>query len=669
MTFRHILCGALLASVALTSAAAAGPAATSVPPPVGRIAKELAAGGAKRVIVFASVRGKSYVAAAGTRRPKADQRFRVGSVTKTFTATTVLQLVDEGKLRLGDTLEDHLPGVVPRGNEITIRQLLQHQSGLVNYTDFTPWLKGASRSPSTRPIDLVRFAASKPLVFAPGTQWSYSNTNYIALGLVIEQVTGRSYADELERRIFQPLELDATELPQTRLLPDLGDDDTASLLPVIRKGDPYYDVDWANPVISWAAGGIVSNARDLARFYSALLSGGILSDVSLGRMKNTVAAGHEGGYGLGIASIGVRCGRKWGHGGGILDYGTLALASDKGERVGVTSVYGAVPDTPPDESALVCPEYRLAQSAAASTIAFLRGTDLYVTNGGGGRQQRLARGDAPAWSPDGRKIAFFRRGQIYAMNFDGSGQRRLARGSDPAWSPDGRSIAFLRSGGVYVMNADGSAQRKLALGSAPAWSPDGRKISFLRSDDIYVMKADGSRQRNLTRNTAPDVDPAWSPDGRRIAFARKISFVGGVGGNFEIFVMNADGSGQRRLTREAARDDAPAWSPDGRKITFESRASSGGGGHSWAWFVVAVVNADGSGQPKYLSGGEPLRDRAPRAARPLWSPDGRMIAYLGWRHGNYDVYVMNADGSGLTNVTWSKANESSFAWSPRQKGS
>ena len=83
--------------------------------------------------------------------------------------------------------------------------------------------KDASKSPSIRPIDILRFAGSKPLAFEPGSQWSYSNTNYIALGLVIEQVTGRSYADALERRIFQPLELDATELPQTRRLPDLDD--------------------------------------------------------------------------------------------------------------------------------------------------------------------------------------------------------------------------------------------------------------------------------------------------------------------------------------------------------------------------------------------------------------------------------------------------------------
>ena len=536
----------------------------------------------------------------------------------------------------------------------------------MNYTDYTSWLKGASRSPSTRPIDLLSFAGSKPLVFDPGTQWSYSNTNYIALGLVIEQVTGRSYAGELEQRLFEPLGLDATELPQTRLLPDLGDDDTASVVPEIPKGDPYYDVDWATPVVSWAAGGIVSNARDLSRFYSALLSGRILSGGSLATMKKTVAVGPSPGYGLGIASIGVRCGRAWGHGGGILDYGTLAYASEKGDRTGVVSIYGRQPSTQPDESALLCPEYRLAQSAAASTIAFLRGTDLYVTNGDGGRQQRLARGSAPAWSPDGRKIAFLRSGGIYVINADGSAQRKLARGSAPAWSPDGRTIAFLRSGRVYVMNADGSGQRRLAAGSAPAWAPDGRKIAFLRGGDIYVMNAGGGEQRNLTRSAVTDIDPAWSPDGRRIAFARKIAFPGGVGGNFEIFVMNADGSGQRRLTREAARDDAPAWSPDGRKITFQSRAVSGGGGHVWAWFVVAVVNADGSGQPTDLSGGEPLRDRAPRPARPLWSPDGRMIAFLSWRHGNHDVYVMNADGSGQTNVTRSAADESWFAWSPRQ---
>jgi D-alanyl-D-alanine carboxypeptidase len=645
MRASHITLGALAAAIMLTSVASAGPRATSVPPQVERIAKQLAGGGAKRVIVFASVGDKSYAATAGSRKPKADQRFRVGSVTKTFTATIALQLVDEGKLGLSDTLEEHVPGAVPRGDEITIRHLLQHRSGLADYFDYLSWVKEANRSPATRPVDLLRFAGAKPLFFEPGTQYSYSNTNYIALGLVIEQVTGRSYADELERRLFQPLDLDATELAQTRRLPDLDDGGF-------------------NPNIAWAAGAIVSNARDLSRFYSYLLSGRILSSASLAKMKETVSAGGDTGAGLGIFSAGVRCGRSWGHGGQILDYSTSVSASEKGDRVGVTSVYPTVA-APPDVSALVCPEYRLAQSAAGSKIAFLRGSALYVADGDGGHQRRLARGDAPAWSPDGRKIAFHRSNGIYVMSADGAGERRLARGSDPAWSSDGKKIAFLRSADIYVMNADGGRQQRLARGDNPAWSPDGKTIVFLRSADIYVMSADGSRQRNLTHNTASDVDPAWSPDGRRIAFARKITFVGGVGGNFEIFVMNADGSGQRRLMRGPARDDAPAWSPDGRTIVFESRGVSGGGGHSWRRFAVAVVNANGSGQPRALSVGEPVKDRTPRAPRPLWSPDGRMIAYLGRRHGTYDVYVMNADGSGLTNVTQSRANESSFAWSPR----
>ena len=159
------------------------------------------------------------------------------------------------------------------------------------------------------------------------------------------------------------------------------------------------------------------------------------------------------------------------------------------------------------------------------------------------------------------------------------------------------------------------------------------------------------------------------PDGRRIAFAKKIAFPGGVGGDFEIFVMNADGSGQRRLTRKAARDDAPAWSPDGRKIVFESRGTAAGEAAARPGTPSRRERrrrraADGA------HGRGAARNRAPRAALPAWSPDGRMIAYLGWRDGNYDVFVMNADGSGLTNVTRSRANEGSFAWSPRRtKGS
>ena len=190
----------LLASLAVL--AGCGGEESRPPPPVERMAQDIARSGAQSVIVFVSDDSEEYVATAGTDQPTGAQRFRVGSVTKTFTATIVLQLVEEGALDLGDTLADHLPGVVPKGDEITIRQLLGHRSGLANITEYPAWLERASRSSSIRPIDTLRFAARQPLVFPPGSDWGYSNTNYIALGLVIERVTGHSYARELEERIL-----------------------------------------------------------------------------------------------------------------------------------------------------------------------------------------------------------------------------------------------------------------------------------------------------------------------------------------------------------------------------------------------------------------------------------------------------------------------------------
>jgi D-alanyl-D-alanine carboxypeptidase len=154
---------------------------------------------------------------------------------------------------------------------------------------------------------------------------------------VIEKVTGRTYAQELEERILEPLALDDTELPKTRRLTDLDD-----------EGE--------NPNVPWAAGAIVSNAQDLSRFYSALLSGDVLSDESLASMKQTVDA--EPGApmaGLGIFSVAESCGRFWGHDGGILDYATLVRAGEDGDPVAVMSIHGGTfSGPPPDEGKLLC---------------------------------------------------------------------------------------------------------------------------------------------------------------------------------------------------------------------------------------------------------------------------------------------------------------------------
>jgi Tol biopolymer transport system component/CubicO group peptidase (beta-lactamase class C family) len=640
----RVLPAALVSIGVLATSASAGTEQTrSALPPVGRVAREMSPG-AKSVIVFVSAGGKEYVATTGTSRPKADQRFRVGSVTKTFTATIVLQLAEEGKLRLESTLGEHLPGVVPRGEEITIRHLLQHRSGLANITDYPKWLSEAERSPSTSPINSLRFAASKPVAFEPGSQGRYSNTNYIALGLVIEKVTGRSYAEELKQRVLDPLGLSRTELPTTRRLPDLHD-------------GGY------NPNLPWAAGAIVSNAHDLSRFYSALLSGRLLSSASLATMKKSVA-----GIGLGIWPTELPCGRAWGHGGYIVDYQTLVSASEEGDRVAVVSLRGRG-YIPWLGRALLCAEPPLAAGSAPAKprIAFVSTpgggpAPLYVVNADGSGQGWLtltAEGGPPVvWSPDGRRIAFasMRDGnsEVYVMNADGSGQRRLTR--DPAqdsvkaWSPDGRKIAFVRQSArgsdVYLVNPDGGGQRRLTRNAAPsydlAWSPDGRKIAFLsRRDDnseIYVMNADGSGLRNLTRDPAGDSSFAWSPDGRKIAFMSKRE------GTWDIHLMNADGSGLRSLTRGSAYDGSPAWSPDGPKIAFSRDGE------------IYVMNADGSGQRNLTR--SPAYDH-----NPAWSPDGRKIAF--GRDG--EIYVMNADGSGQRNLTRSPWNEGSASWSPAQK--
>ena len=141
------------------------------------------------------------------------------------------------------------------------------------------------------------------------------------LGLVIEKITGNTYREELERRILDPLALKRTELPRTRRLRDLDD-----------EGE--------NPNVPWAAGALVSDTHDLARFFSALLSGRLLSEGSLAQMKQTVVVDHEVGDGLGIFSSQLPCGRFWGHEGGILDYATIVAASDDGDRVVVISAAG-----------------------------------------------------------------------------------------------------------------------------------------------------------------------------------------------------------------------------------------------------------------------------------------------------------------------------------------
>lgn len=224
-----------------------------------------------------------------------DAQLRVASVTKLFVATVALQLVQEGWLRLDQNVEQWLPGLLPDGALISVQMLLQHRSGLSDYLT-NGFVEQARRTPERvwTPSELVQQAANHKRLFAAGRGWSYSNTNYILLGMIIERVTSNSLDHELQARIITRL-----QLHQTQLAPPTAE--TAGLARGYVRGQDYTDL---NMSVAWAAGGINASAADLARFSQALFWGELLDQERLGLMQQFVSTGSWGSadlvYGMGL---------------------------------------------------------------------------------------------------------------------------------------------------------------------------------------------------------------------------------------------------------------------------------------------------------------------------------------------------------------------------------
>ncbi|MET7695934.1 serine hydrolase domain-containing protein [Streptomyces sp. NPDC005483] len=281
-------------------------------------------------------RGTSGVAKQGTSQAVPEHaHFRAGSITKTFVATVTLQLVDEGRLRLDDTVEAWLPGVVPNGDRITVRQLLSHTSGVPDY------LPTLTMPPAPQFLDnrwrtwtaqelIDRAVANPPTFEPPGSRYKYSNTGYLLLGQIIKEATGRSYGKEIERRIIRPLGLHHTSLPGTS--PRIPGPHPYGYVPILEGGTMHLvDYTQMNPSVMGASGEIISTTSDLNRFMAALLGGRLLPDHLLDAMKTP---GVEGGsYGLGLKWQDTSCGiRAYGNDGDAVAYESWSFSTQDQHR-------------------------------------------------------------------------------------------------------------------------------------------------------------------------------------------------------------------------------------------------------------------------------------------------------------------------------------------------
>ncbi|MFB4273451.1 serine hydrolase domain-containing protein [Nonomuraea sp. GTA35] len=303
--------------------------------------------------------GTAGVADTRTGRKRLPQeRFRIGSITKTFTATVVLQLEAEGKLSLDDTVEKWLPGLV-RGNghdgrRITIRQLLNMTSGVFNYLNdekMVARLAGPAflkhRYDSYRPQQLVMSAMSNAPDFKPGQGWTYSNTGFVLAAMIVEKATGKTFAKQVSQRIIRPLRLTGTYVPGGEEVRIRGPH--ARHYSTLFSQDPkptIYDVTELNPSAGGAAGDMVSTAADLDRFFTALLKGRLLPQAQQRQMftTNPVPEGKwtpNTTYGLGMSSVKLSCGTTvWGMGGALHGSWSYAYGTRDATRMLVQNVNG-----------------------------------------------------------------------------------------------------------------------------------------------------------------------------------------------------------------------------------------------------------------------------------------------------------------------------------------
>jgi CubicO group peptidase (beta-lactamase class C family) len=278
-------------------------------------------------VSIAVLRGKDTLVMKGyglanreaNRAATASTIYRIGSLTKQFTAAGIMREVEQGKLSLADPVAKYLPDVPTHGRRITVRQLLTHTSGIHNYTESPEWAK--HRTEDMTPRQIVAFVDKDTLDFAPGTKYSYSNTGYVLLGMVLEKVTGRPYAAYLEREFFKPLGLSQTSYcPQRPTDPQFASGYAAST-GTVKPAEPL------SMTLPFSAGALCSTVRDLVKWHRALLDGRVVGarSYSLMTTADTLNNGSPIDYGFGLVPGQLGGKRTIGHSGSINGFTTYGL--------------------------------------------------------------------------------------------------------------------------------------------------------------------------------------------------------------------------------------------------------------------------------------------------------------------------------------------------------
>ncbi|HYN03395.1 MAG TPA: serine hydrolase [Vicinamibacteria bacterium] len=249
-----------------------------------------------------------------------DMVFRLGSITKQFTAAAILMLAEEGKLSLQDPIEKHLVGYPTQGHVITIEHLLTHTSGIQSYTDMPGWMTSRIQGPMTV-TELVDGFKKEPMQFAPGEKWAYNNSGYILLGAIVEKASGKTYEAFVRERIFQPLGMTASYYDRTEpIIPKRAPGYT-------REGDQPRNARYLSMTQPYAAGSLASTVDDLARWDASLYGEKLLKKTSLDRAWTpyVLKSGKPTGYGYGWGASTLRGRRAISHGGGIFGFSTYAV--------------------------------------------------------------------------------------------------------------------------------------------------------------------------------------------------------------------------------------------------------------------------------------------------------------------------------------------------------